>query len=159
MNIFDQLMHPNNNRWNLENLNAFFDSYTVNEICKIRIPVNGEDRLIWKLADNGIFAIKSAYKVIDVAESSNSSSDGHPNFPWVQFQKLPLPPKILHFLWKCVHDFLPVRNMIAKHIACANINCPLCNKETETLDQLFLEFEVAKQVWIDIEYPHNRIGT
>lgn len=158
MKIVDKLMHPNSNRWNLEVLSTLFDSNIVNDICKITIHVNGEDILIWKPAENDIFTVKSVYKVIDVAGNSTSSLDDPVIFPWVKFWNLPLPPKKLHFLWNCVHGCLPVGHRIARHIAGADTDCPLCNKETETSDHPFLECEVANQVLCDMGYPLYRVS-
>lgn len=76
----DQLMIPNSSKWNTDLLKLLFDNNIVTEICKIRIPLSGEDKLICKPAENGIFSAKTSYRVIDDTINTNSSSDAPPNF-------------------------------------------------------------------------------
>ncbi|XP_026428567.1 uncharacterized protein LOC113324461 [Papaver somniferum] len=154
METVDQLMVPNSNTWNIDMLNVLFDSNIVNEICKIRIPLNGADRLIWKPADNGLFSVKTAYRVVDEVTNVTTSSDPPLNFPWKLFWKLDLPQIILHFLWKCVHKCLPVRDRIARYMHNVDTIFPLCHREVESINHLFLDCHVTKLIWDATEIPN-----
>lgn len=54
-----------NKQWDYTKLLSILPSYVVKRICQIYIPnINTEDRIIWKLASNGIFSTKSAHPLI-----------------------------------------------------------------------------------------------
>ena len=65
--------------------------------------------------------------------------------------KIPLPQKILQFIWKVLHSALPVRNtLIHRGLNCFD-TCPFCQEERETLDHLFLKCPFARAVWLGSE--------
>ncbi|XP_026453835.1 uncharacterized protein LOC113355225 [Papaver somniferum] len=73
------------------------------------------------------------------------------NFPWLRFWKANLPPKILHFLWKCVHNYLPVNERLSKHAHNIDDLCPLCKSVPETVDHLLLNCHVSREIWVAVE--------
>ncbi|XP_026396935.1 uncharacterized protein LOC113291639 [Papaver somniferum] len=68
------------------------------------------------------------------------------NFLWTKFWKAWLPSKILHFLWKCVYDCVPVKGRLSRYIVDINHNCPFCNKETEDVEHLLTDFDISKAI-------------
>lgn len=91
--------------------------------------------------------MKSAYRVVDVADNTQDPTDSLINFPWKLFWKMNIPQRILHFLRKCVHGCLPVRDILSRHVQNIDPICPLCNRETETMNHLFLECHETKNIW------------
>ncbi|XP_026400166.1 uncharacterized protein LOC113296041 [Papaver somniferum] len=76
-----QLIDQDTKYWNLSMFNTLFPTETVNQICRIRIPMLGKDRIRWTKTRNGQFTVKSTYNtLLDEASSSNTSSNT--SFPW-----------------------------------------------------------------------------
>lgn len=86
----------------------------------IRIPVCGQlkDTVVWHFDKKGIFSVKSAYKVFvnrDACSSRRGQASGSGAIPdqtivdWKQPWQLECPGKVIHFLWRLVHDSLAVR--------------------------------------------------
>ena len=65
--------------------------------------------------------------------------------------KIPLPQKILQFIWKVLHSALPIRDtLIHRGLNCFD-TCPFCQEERETLDHLFLKCPFTRAVWLGSE--------
>lgn len=77
----DQLITPGTNTWDIDILNALFDCETVNEICKIRIPMKGNDTLRWTPSSNDIFSVKTAHETISSAGHDANLIASRQNFP------------------------------------------------------------------------------
>ncbi|XP_026451251.1 uncharacterized protein LOC113351494 [Papaver somniferum] len=60
----NQLIDTETLTWKVHILEALFNHETVREILKIRIRCSGTDPLRWLPDHNGLFTVKSAYKVI-----------------------------------------------------------------------------------------------
>lgn len=66
--------------------------------------------MIWDKESNGLFIVKSAYKLardirkapVEGAESSGAREEG--KIMWRRVWKLPIKRKLKHFLWKCLHN-------------------------------------------------------
>ncbi|XP_026420576.1 uncharacterized protein LOC113316631 [Papaver somniferum] len=99
-NKVSQLIDKENNQWNLEILNSLFDQDLVKEISSIRIPLTGKDRLRWEPSHNGIFTVKTAYRVILDETLRHQPTKNNLNINWKAFWNLKVPPRIQNFLWK-----------------------------------------------------------
>ena len=83
-----------------------------------RLPAN---KLIWAKTNNGLFIVKSAYKVaVDILDASPLDSSGS-SFDesnmrrfWKRVWKLDVPHKIQHFVWRAYPDILPTKRIL-KH--------------------------------------------
>ncbi|XP_026434352.1 uncharacterized protein LOC113331933 [Papaver somniferum] len=106
-----QLIDQDTKSWNLSMLNTLFPAETVNQICRIRIPMLGKDRIRWTKTRNGTFTVKSAYNtLLDEVSASNTSSNT--SFIWKRLWSMKLPPKVLHLLWRILQDCLSTRDKI-----------------------------------------------
>ena len=57
-------MKRDTREWDLNLINQIFHSFDAEEIAKIRIPsVEYEDTAAWHYEKNGVFMVKSAYKL------------------------------------------------------------------------------------------------
>lgn len=45
--------------------------------------------------------------------------------------------KIKHFIWKCVHSILPIRENLFRRKITSELNCPVCRMDCETLPHFF----------------------
>ena len=56
--------------------------------------------------------------------------------------------KVLNFIWKLLHDSLPVfQKLRGRGIAASNV-CLMCNEEEETVNHLFLQCPFARAIWL-----------
>ena len=108
-----------------------------------------QDKIVWHYSTNGKFQVKKAYTIL-----LNENLPSHLNSPtippkvWKTLWKVPLPQKILLFVWKVLHSALPVRNtLIHRGINCFD-TCPFCQKDGESLDHLFLNCPFSRAVWL-----------
>lgn len=66
---------------------------------------------------------------------------------WSVLWKVKLPLKILTFIWKLLHDCLPLKlNFASRGIPPIEV-CPMYNSETESASHLFLYSTLARAVW------------
>ena len=69
----NRLMLPDRKEWNEDLIRQIFYPFDADVICKIPIPnSDAEDRLAWHYENNGVFSVKSAYKL-----AANLAQSGH----------------------------------------------------------------------------------
>lgn len=124
MKFVSQLTDENTRNWNLNTLNAIFPKTIIDKICKIRLPMIGNDQIRWTGAKNTIFSVKSAYN-IPLEDSQSRNLTNNSQFPWQRLWKVKLPLKIHHFLWKCLHDCVPARDELYRFVDDIPSTCPL----------------------------------
>lgn len=132
----------NNRAWNTSSLSFNVPDSIMNLIIPTFIPSNAikEDKMIWGIASNDIFSIKSAYLYLSTQTTSPTTrQNNYFNLIW----KL----KVLHnklktFLWLLQHDKLPTGAFLQK----IGINCNPCFYLTicETTIHLFFNCPNAK---------------
>ncbi|XWS30075.1 hypothetical protein CRYUN_Cryun24cG0087200 [Craigia yunnanensis] len=66
---------------------------------------------------------------------------------WKSLWSLKLPLKMIIFLWKICSNSLPVPFVLHRFIPNISPLCPLCPKEDETLEHLFVKCPMARAVW------------
>ncbi|XP_026445581.1 uncharacterized protein LOC113346235 [Papaver somniferum] len=134
-------------KWDEDKLQQLFNHSAVLKILEIHLPTENahdlNDKLIWKHHPKGNFSAKSFMKSL-----SDSKPSGTRNFefPWKKFWKTNLVPKIHLFIWKFLKNGLAVTGNIGKHVTGVNVECRLCNKDTETVNHLFLNCEAFQAV-------------
>ena len=89
-----------------------------------------EDSVTWKLSKDGDFTDKSAYGWLNRNQQCETSFQGQ----WIW--KIDTLPKIINFLWLCMHNSLPVRDVLARRGIIQDGICPLCNNSQETIRHL-----------------------
>ena len=67
-----------------------------------------EDVIMWKLSKDGEFTTKLAYDWLNRTQQSETIFQGQ----WIW--KIDTLPKIINFLWLCMHNSLPVRAVLAR---------------------------------------------
>ena len=98
----------------------------------------GEDVIMWKFSKDGEFTTKSAYAWLNGPQQSEVTFQGK----WIW--KIDTLPKVINFLWLCMHNSLPVRSVLVMR-GIIRDSCPLCNSFPETISHLLKECVVAKE--------------
>lgn len=86
----------------------------------------------------GQFNVQSCY-------SSLTPTDPSITHTWIW--KLPTPPKIMYFLWLCIHHRLPTNSYLAPLSIINNNLCPHCSTAAETIQYLFFECPTSRPLW------------
>ena len=137
-----------NHVWNWS-LISFDLPQHIKEIIKA-IPIQmfgtGEDSIMWTASKDGEFSTNSAYHLATLNHSQESPFCG------CGYGKLTL-PKIIHFLWLCLHNSVPVKGVLASGgISCSSL-CPVCNKQEENIIHVLYDCEFAQIFWDIIQTP------
>ncbi|OVA06463.1 Reverse transcriptase zinc-binding domain [Macleaya cordata] len=126
--------------WDLVTIAACFDAETQSKILSIRIPLTGVDQFKWSLSQNGDFSVKSLYTQLNPVNNLH-------NLDWNRVWSLQVLPRIHTFVWKCLHNILPVNARIAAILNDIDPRCPMCSKHSETVYHLLMECDFARAVW------------
>lgn len=71
---------------------------------------------------------------------------------WKEIWKSKVPQKIKIFLWKACQNILPLgENMFKRRLVVQNV-CPICHKEPETLEHMFLLCDWVRPVWFGSQF-------
>ncbi|KAK6158751.1 hypothetical protein DH2020_006065 [Rehmannia glutinosa] len=149
-----QLICDDGKRWNIELLHQLFNAHEVAAISKTPICWNQDrDRFFCRFTDHGKYSVHSAYQALcstsaleyDVEEGSRDRECRRKY--WAKIWKLKIKLKIKHFLWKCIHDSLPVLSNIKRRGIKVDATCGWCGDGEETLEHVLFTCERAKLVW------------
>ena len=139
--------------WNFSLLKRVFLPFEAEIIGDIplstRLP---KDKQIWAETSNGLFLVRSAYKVaMDLSKpiefASSSDGDSMRQF-WKKLWKIQVPHKIRHFIWRAACDILPTKvNIVHRHVILEG-GCEKCGDNLESLLHLCRECPKACETWM-----------
>ncbi|KAJ1702528.1 hypothetical protein LUZ63_002307 [Rhynchospora breviuscula] len=102
------------------------------------------DRLIFTYARNGQFTLKRAYHLV-------APEVAPPNFPpdliSLIWNTKGLLPRIRLFLWKIMHNGLPLGDLIGRRISNTSRPCSLCGFHAETIQHALFKCPWAQSLW------------
>ncbi|XP_071928132.1 uncharacterized protein [Coffea arabica] len=90
---------------------------------------------------------KQANKQERIQNESSTSWDNHTSKVWKELWRLKVKHKQKIFLWKCLNNALPVRDIIHGRIKVGDPICNGCGEERETIEHTFLNYVQAKLTW------------
>lgn len=132
----------------------FFSHQEAQQILQIPIGHFGEcDQRIWLPEKHGMFTVRSAYHLTQrekegrLAKAETSEARELDRKMWCKVWKLPIKPKLKHFLWKCLHGWLATNDAVRKRGLHVDIICHRCGLETENLTHLFFLCPESRLVW------------
>ena len=102
---------------------------------------------MWKFLKDGEFTTKSTYALLNGTQQNSLPFLGQ----WIW--KIDTLPRIVSFLWLCMHNSLPVRAELTLRGITTNNCCPLCNRFPETISHLLRDCVVAKSFWFNLKIP------
>lgn len=124
------------------------------------IPLSTTDQLderIWRSTPNGKFSVKTAYMIakklgqqnsnnnVDRGQTSGSNVDED---KWKRIWQIQAPNKLKLFLWRSLHNILPVNKLLAQRRVPVSTECPVCGMTEETTTHVLMTCERACKVWL-----------
>ncbi|XP_042958021.1 uncharacterized protein LOC122293512 [Carya illinoinensis] len=97
-------------------------------------PSGIADKLIWNFERNGLFSVKSCYRLImDLSrlETSESSNVRSQQKLWKALWKMPVPNKIKFFAWRACMDSLPSKVKLMQKQVLQDASCRFCSFSEE----------------------------
>lgn len=116
-----------------------------------------KDRYAWDFSRSGHYSVKSGYWVM--AEIINKRSAPQevlqPSLEPIfqQIWRLEVPPKIHHFLWKCLSNCLSVAGNLAHRHLARDKGCVRCPFLGETVNHLLFKCTFARLIWAISPFP------
>lgn len=99
------------------------------------------DRWVWSLHDEDTYMVATSREFIDEMVLPK----GECKFDWISI----VPIKINILGWKLSLNRLATRdNLVHRGIDIVSEECPLCNLEKESVNHIFFNCQVAKELWI-----------
>ena len=108
----------------------------------------GKDILCWDGKAKGLFDSKHAYNLAFGEVGPTFSFDDK----WIW--KLKCYPKMHLFIWKCIHNSLPVKNTLHHRGLIENPSC-IHYSRVEDISHVLRDCHVAKRFWIEAGIPAN----
>ena len=132
--LFDLLLGQGQG-WRWEILSFELPQEVKDKIRAIRQNQIGrrEDSILWKLSKDGDFSSRSDYALANTFHNPSIPFQG------VWIWKLDILPKIINFLWLCMHRSVLVKNTLFSRGIIEEDSCPLCKRMPETIGHLLRE--------------------
>jgi hypothetical protein len=140
--------------WNEQRLHQYFEDEDIVEIMKIKPSRrNEEDFVAWFPEKNGMFTVRSAYRLalhkqMRCTERGATSSRPDGFDPcWRLIWKSPIPPKAKLLAWRISRNALATQlNMQRRGMSTTGL-CQVCGREDEDTLHVFLRCPHARDLW------------
>lgn len=84
-----------------------------------------------------------------------TSDYNHIEKVWKKFWKIGIQPKIKTFIWRLLHNVIPVRDSLQKRCISCPLFCPNYLIKEESINHLFIECEKTKKIWFGYKFTLN----
>lgn len=100
-------------KWNIVKIRGVLLPFEDDMIIATPRPLHRhEDSLIWHFDDQGLYSVKSRYRIaMEITSESSTSSSTPPSDLWPNLWKVKVPPKIRIFLWRACKNLIPTREI------------------------------------------------
>jgi hypothetical protein len=138
--MVDELIDMEQMCWSEDKLE---ENFIHTDKCAIRqIPLGrfAEDEWAWTQEKNGVFSVRSAYRLISSYQQAiqpSGSGEVH-NACWKRLWKLPVPPKVRCFWWRVMKRFVPARQILKESHMDKLGFCEACGVPEETIQHAML---------------------
>ncbi|GAU21787.1 hypothetical protein TSUD_329120, partial [Trifolium subterraneum] len=108
-----------------------------------RLP---QDTLIWNWEKDGVYSVRSAYHLLcdEKARLQPGPSCPKRSKLWKEIWRAPVPNKVKNFIWRLAKNILPTRTNLHNKGIKLDLQCPLCFREEESSQHLFLKCDIFK---------------
>lgn len=129
-------------QWNWTILQEFLPAHTCLIIARLPLPSRTDDRdnLVWNLSLSGVFTLKSALPIINLAGLDD------PDKLWILIWRLKVPKRVKSFLWLVAHDRLPTSSHCRKCQVIPSDVCERCRDGEETTMHALRDCLYAKTI-------------
>jgi hypothetical protein len=126
----NELMVPNVKLWDKCRIESIFPTHIAKRIFEIPLfDTLEDDKLVWVDNTNGVYSVKSGYKVMLNITGKLHEVSLHES--WHSLWNISAPPKAKHLLWRICQGCLPTRMRLQEKRVPCPLLCPLCNQENE----------------------------
>jgi hypothetical protein len=140
--------------WNLQRLQQYFQEDDISDIMQIKASTrNEEDFVSWFPEKNGVFTVKSAYRLVLHHEMQNQDRGATSLRPdgaspsWKLIWRCPVPPKVKMLAWRISRNALASQtNMHRRGMSTTGL-CQICAREEEDTMHIFLRCPHARDLW------------
>uniref|UniRef100_A0A8R7UJJ4 Reverse transcriptase zinc-binding domain-containing protein n=1 Tax=Triticum urartu TaxID=4572 RepID=A0A8R7UJJ4_TRIUA len=126
-------MYLDRKEWDVGLIREIFHSFDADDICRISIPrLNVKDCIAWHPEKNGIFSVRSAYKLAaaikhkSVLEPSSSTNNPDNRSIWDLIWKADVPPKVRIFGWRVATNTLATKKNKFRRTITLDATCDIC---------------------------------
>jgi len=140
------LMNTLSKGWNQEVIQQVFSSNIANSILRtLLFDEVMDDKLIWNFEKNGLYFVKSAYRLCmeELVEASHLRRSGY----WSGIWRLEVPPKVKNLIWRMCRGCLPTRVRLQDKGVQYPTNCVSCDGLHKDLAHICFECPFTVQVW------------
>ncbi|XP_058751681.1 uncharacterized protein LOC131624783 [Vicia villosa] len=113
----------------------------------VELDITAKDDFHWNLTSNGVFTVSSVSFLMSSAKEIAwpNSTIKLLDVIW----KTTIPAKIKIFSWRFFIKRLPLKDQLVNRgvSILTSIDCPFCSNYPESLDHLFYQCQVTKEVW------------
>ncbi|CAJ2632963.1 unnamed protein product [Trifolium pratense] len=104
-----------------------------------------DDKLVWKLEQDGFYSVRSAYKqcVNDAGYQDRHGVAGQWNNIW----HAKIPPKVKNLIWRIGRDVLPTRKKLNSRGVQCPMHCVVCNDGDEDSTHVLFSCTRSIQCW------------
>lgn len=143
--------------WNKQVVEEVFVQRDVELILSVPLSTTGlADKCIWKDTNSGEFIVKSAYVIAkDLVQLRRATRSGGQSrgveedaYIWKKVWHMRAPTKIKMFLWRRLHDIVPVNRALTQRHLPVDPICSLCGMARETPSHMLLNCVRASKVWV-----------
>ncbi|XP_065625195.1 uncharacterized protein LOC136065634 [Quercus suber] len=101
-----------------------------------------EDSWTWTKSKNGLFSVKSCYRLItkggNVVDSVSLTR---------KIWKASIHERLKMHIWRITFNLLPTKDKLSEFSPSSDASCPLCDIETESALHLFTQCHIARAIW------------
>ncbi|CAL5421745.1 unnamed protein product [Camellia sinensis] len=106
-----------------------------------------EDKIVWGPTKGGQYSVKSGYKQALIRQFPDFCRPDPDWTVWKRLWHFKIPPKWTLFLWKCLHNILPVKHELKMRGLTIDVLCSRCSANDETIEHLFFDCPLSQRVW------------
>ncbi|KAL0400828.1 UNVERIFIED_CONTAM: putative ribonuclease H protein [Sesamum latifolium] len=128
-----------NGEWDKDKLSLVLPMDLVQKVVAIPFDDIVNDKPCWKVDPTGNFSVKSAWELV---------RNGGIRRPFLkEFWHPTVTPSMSIFIWRLLHNFIPVDERLREKGLSIVSKC-MCCRNSETVQHLFLNGTVAREVWL-----------
>ncbi|KAL0304188.1 UNVERIFIED_CONTAM: putative ribonuclease H protein [Sesamum radiatum] len=128
-----------NGEWDKDKLSLVLPMDLVQKVVAIPFDDIVNDKPCWKVDPTGNFSVKSAWELV---------RNGGIRRPFLkEFWHPTVTPSMSIFIWRLLHNFIPVDERLREKGLSIVSKCMCCHN-SETVQHLFLNGNVAREVWL-----------